>query len=91
MAVAGSVRRGQGIWPGAKVTDGWKVDRAERGIRFGCGAIVGAAIGFFLAIRDFTGEMWVAVLIAVVIALVFGILATVYGDRFWERLIDWFR
>ena len=78
----------------AEVTDGWKVDRAERGIRFGCGVGAGLIFGFFIAIREAAGDVGVAVAVAIGSALVLGLLAAVYGDRFWERLskvLWWFR
>jgi hypothetical protein len=68
------------------VTDGWKVDRLERGIRFGCGALFGSILGFSLAIRGFPERIVWTVLVAFGVALAFGFLATRYGDRFWERI-----
>ncbi len=57
-------------------------------MRFGCGAIMGAAVGFgsMLFVNDSFGSL---VVTCVVTSLIFGIAAMRRGDRFWERLRHW--
>ena len=60
---------------------------------FGCGGLLGAVLGFLCAIRKTAGDMWPAVAVAAVAAVLLGSLAAKYGDRFWERfasVIRWF-
>ena len=67
--------------------DDHKVDRSERGIRFGCGLVVGLVLGFFFAIRAFSNFVLPA---AVAAGLALGLLSAVYGDRFWYALLRGF-
>ena len=71
------------------MTDGFRPLPGERGVRFGCGAIAGALLGFFLAIRETGAESFIVVIIAVVSAIVLGYLAARYGDRLWESMSKW--
>ena len=67
------------------MTDGFRPLPGERGVRFGCGALVGGLFGFYMAIRE-TEAGPLAIAIAAGLAIVFGFLAARYGDRFWESV-----
>jgi hypothetical protein len=74
-----------------EVNDGRRVDATERSIRFGCGLLTGFALGVFVVGRIFTT---LALSIDLGLAVLFGILAAAFGDRFWYglmRLFSWFR
>lgn len=62
------------------------VDGLERGVRFGCGALLGALVGFYIVAEQglvaAPGETYLAA--AVVGAVVCGLLAMAFGDRFWQ-------
>ncbi|MBK8767293.1 MAG: hypothetical protein KA778_02535 [Burkholderiaceae bacterium] len=64
-------------------------DATEKGIRFGCGALLGALVALptagWLAEAAF-GPTGVAVLLS---ALLFGWLALRFGDRFWGWVRHW--
>jgi len=65
-------------------------DRLEKGIRFGCGGLFGAVVGFFFII-DLPPKSYGGILAACAVgAIVCGLLAMRYGDRFWYGLRDWF-
>ena len=68
------------------MTDGFKPLPGELGVRFGCGAVAGAIIGFYLAMRVVYAEGSTVVAVAAASAIVIGWLAARYGDRFWESL-----
>jgi hypothetical protein len=70
------------------VTDGFKPLPGEGGVRFGCGAVVGALLGFHLAVRETDADASTAVAVIAVAAISLGWLAARYGDRFWEGLIN---
>ena len=62
-------------------------DTAEKTIRFLCGSLFGLLIGAYIGVRwEFTHNQGyvVAVVISVSVGLLFGVLATKYGDRFWR-------
>lgn len=65
-----------------------KPDTPEKIIRFVCGALFGFVLisGFFyFGISTFS----LSLVAGVAGAIIFGILAVRYGDRFWERLAVW--
>ena len=66
--------------------DGYRVSRSEVGVRLGCGALAGVVFGGLVAIRETDGNVWLTIKIAGAAALVMGVLAAAYGDRFWHRL-----
>jgi uncharacterized membrane protein YccC len=72
--------------------DGHVPDRVERVVRFGCGSIVGLmfglAVALYTVISTASGLAWLAGLFAVV----FGVLAVRFDDRFWYALrhMKWF-
>ena len=55
-------------------------------VRFGCGALMGALIGFWVAVR-FTGPTSKGRLIGWIVgmALLTGVLSTLFKDAFWRR------
>ena len=62
-------------------------DRLEKGIRFGCGTMIGILIALKLTYRiliDHSGFLAATC----IIALVCGLLAVKYGDRFWDTVIE---
>jgi hypothetical protein len=63
-----------------------KPDREEKVIRFGCGSIFGLFIGLTISL-DLSGS-WAAP-IAIVIAITLGAMAVKHGDRFWEKVAEW--
>jgi hypothetical protein len=59
------------------------VDRGEKAVHFGCGAVVGFLAGLAsLAYSE-------SILTAAVSAIVFGALAAIFGERFWHALGRW--
>lgn len=65
-------------------------DNFEKGMRFGCGAILGIGVGVVIAIRVLlitdSNWAWMAVPFAAAIA---GLLAIRFGERFWEAASKW--
>jgi hypothetical protein len=73
--------------------DDWPVLRGERGVRFGCGALAGAALALSFMFRD-VHSAGSTILVCLGTALVVGVAATLFGDRFWSWLWSasaWFR
>ena len=71
--------------------DGHQPDGLEKGIRFGCGFLFGGIILFFAFARDFfstASPFWIAVGGG---ALICGLLAIRYGDRFYHGILAFFR
>jgi hypothetical protein len=64
-------------------------DRLEKGIRFGCGGLFGAVIGFFFIIEFHPDSSGGIALACVAGAVICGALAMRYGDPFWHGLKDW--
>ena len=62
-------------------------DAFEKRVRFGCGFLFGAVVAFLLALREvgaFSSAFWA---IVVAVAVIFGLLAVRYGDRFWHLIV----
>ena len=57
----------------------------ERRVRFGCGALAGLVLGVSLAFRMNGGTVG-AVLLVAGCALVMGVAAALFGERFWDFL-----
>jgi hypothetical protein len=55
----------------------------ERRVRFGCGALAGLVLGISMAMRMIWGTVE-TVLLIVGCALVMGVAAALFGERFWE-------
>ena len=65
-------------------------DRMEKGLRFGCGALLGAFVGLSVLIKvtaENMGGLWTCLGGAMVIC---GLLAVRYGDEFFKGFSDWF-
>ncbi len=61
-------------------------DKSYKRVRFGCGASFGLFVGLLITFRYFLtwSLSWEILLPAVIIvAIICGMLATKYGDRFW--------
>lgn len=67
-----------------------RVDRFERRLRFGCGSVVGAALGVVVAVQLVRPD-WSAAVVIVPIAIGCGLLAVRFGDPFWRIVVDCFR
>ena len=57
-----------------------------KGVRFGCGALLGLVVGVGGAIRFSSSSALLPVLSILATALIFGLLSARHGDRFWENL-----
>jgi hypothetical protein len=57
-----------------------KTEWDEYTVRFGCGGMFGAVV----ALRWLAGEMHFNVWKALAIIALFGLLAAIFGDKFWE-------
>lgn len=64
-------------------------DRAERLIRFVCGAIFGAGFGIGLSLLVFNLSARGVCALALAFAALCGLLAMQRGDRFWWELRSW--
>lgn len=80
-----------GYEPKTRIHDDHNVGELEKMTRFGCGAALGVLVGliiiFFLALTSF--GVVAAVLVLSIIC--FGLIALIYGDRFWHALIRWIK
>lgn len=73
------------------MTDDHQPDAAEKVIRFGCGFLVGGPLA---ALALFKFDIWPTgdwLLVGLIGALAFGLLAIRYGDHFWRGLLETFR
>lgn len=62
---------------------------ADKAIRFGCGATVGAGVGMLFALQA-VWVTWGGVAVAGLLgALLCGWLAMRYGERFWDAFLRW--
>ena len=71
--------------------DGVPPDRFELRVRFVCGGLLGGLLGLRLASLDTTSPAMLAVAVGAG-AIVGGLLARHFGDRFWHtflRLLRW--
>jgi uncharacterized membrane protein YccC len=63
------------------------IDALEKKIRLGCGLIAGLVVGLFvgfLSLNLVAGRLFV---FAIALAVLFGVLAVRYGDRFWMWIL----
>lgn len=65
-------------------------DALEKGLRLGCGGLLGLVVFGPLAYRLFDGgkNWWVLLVVGVA---AFAFLALRYGDRFWISFASWWR
>jgi len=68
---------------------GDRPDRFEKGVRFGCGFILGLAVGLWSATQIVFDTWGAYAIIVLVLAVACGILALRYGDAFWSNLRHW--
>ena len=61
-------------------------DTLEKGIRLGCGGLVGLLFGLIIASRMFSDSIAVRLITVIIIAGVCAIVALKTGDRFWNAL-----
>jgi hypothetical protein len=69
-------------------------DSLERGVNFGCGTVFGLLVGFCM-VRGGGGDIPIGdmkipfyLIRAVGVGLIFGVLATFFGRRFWRKFFD---
>lgn len=65
-------------------------DNLEKGIRFGCGGVVGLILGLYVSIRLFYDLRLEAVGISLLCFLVAGYFALKKGDLFYDIFKRWF-
>lgn len=63
-------------------------DSTEKGLRFGCGALMGVVIGVGESLRYFPTEAYGFIGVVILTAIVCGLLAVRRGNRFWHGLAD---
>lgn len=66
-------------------------DGCEKCMRFGCGFLFGGAVVFFAVARYFfstASPFWISIGVG---ALLCGLLAIRYGDRFYHGILEFFR
>lgn len=57
-------------------------------VRFICGAAVGALLALGAGFLDWAPDLGWAIAAMVVFGILFGLMATFWGDDFWENLAD---
>lgn len=66
-------------------------DNFEKGIRFGCGAVLGFLIGLYLMLDLLVSEsVFYAIVTIFAMGCICGFFAMKKGDRFWFLMKDWF-
>ena len=65
-------------------------DRLEFWVRFACGAVFGPILAAVL-VRWILPDIAMTWLVALFVALLFGVAAALWGDRFWHFLLGLFR
>jgi len=68
--------------------DKFPVQKGERTVRFGCGALFGFVVVFLIALRRSASPTLQTehLVYGIVGAVVVGLLATWLGDSFWSRI-----
>ena len=71
--------------------DKFPIQKGERTVRFGCGALFGFVVVFLIALRQSASSSFQTEHLVYGIggALVVGLLATLLGDSFWSRIPTW--
>lgn len=64
-------------------------NKTEKGIRFGCGFILGLILGGLGAAKMFYDSGNTIVAVTLFVALFLGLAATHFGDSFWQSLKHW--
>jgi hypothetical protein len=66
-----------------------KPDSLEKKVRFGCGFLFGLVIGLLEFTRIFLFSSGSTLIVTVgIVAVVCGLLALKYGDRFWYYVLE---
>jgi hypothetical protein len=63
-----------------------KPDRTTKGIRFGCGALLGLLLGLSLVIYLIELTTRITIVACLFFMVIFGLLSVRYGERFWEKI-----
>jgi len=63
------------------------IDALEKKIRLGCGLIAGLVVGLFFGVLTLNLVAGPLFAFAIVLAVLFGVLAVRYGDRFWMWIL----
>jgi hypothetical protein len=63
-----------------------KPDRTTKGIRFGCGALLGLLCGLSLVIYFIELTTVNTITAFLLLMLIFGLLSVRYAERFWEKI-----
>jgi uncharacterized protein YacL len=68
-----------------------KPDNFEKGIRFGCGGLIGLFVGLYVSANFFlTEDKIIAFILTVIITICFyGFIAMKLGNKFWFTLRNW--
>ncbi len=64
-------------------------DAQEKTIRFGCGFVFGVVLVVGSSVTWSLVSHYYYLAAAVIVGVLFGLLALHYGDTFWERLSHW--
>jgi predicted PurR-regulated permease PerM len=65
-------------------------DNFEKGIRFGCGGLLGFVVGMYSFLHGFfSGSYLLNILSILFFVFLFGFLALKQGDKFWYSLKNW--
>jgi amino acid transporter len=68
-----------------------KSDHSQFAMRFGCGFLIGILIAGSASIVYSAQTMGALILAWVIFALVCGLLAAIFGDKFWQSIIHWIK
>ena len=61
-------------------------------IRFVCGAVLGTCVGLLISMPELIElSAFATTAFLITMAIVFGMAAVRWGDRFWEELLPWLR
>jgi hypothetical protein len=63
------------------------IDAFEKKIRLGCGLIAGLVVGLFVGFLSLNLIAVPLLAFAIALAVLFGVLAVRYGDRFWMWIL----
>jgi ABC-type dipeptide/oligopeptide/nickel transport system permease subunit len=67
-----------------------KPDYPQFTARFGCGFLVGMVMAAGCSLIYGAQTMPTLIAAWIVFALIFGLLAAYFGDKFWQNIIHWF-